>query len=134
MQWRNWIIFDQSNKTAFHIEASEPKWVNPVLNIIGVNSLRLRDIHILFIWLKIDKLNACNICWDKLNLIKLKYRKVKTSVINQTLEVKMQVSENTSERKYRSTLQSNWTFKNQKEKDKILLMLKSTINQYYFET
>ena len=30
----------------FYMEASEPKWVNPVLNIIGVNSLRLGGLHI----------------------------------------------------------------------------------------
>ena len=28
------------------MEASEPKLVNPVLNIIGVNSLRLGGLHI----------------------------------------------------------------------------------------
>ena len=28
------------------MEASMPKWVNPVLNIIGVNSLRLRGLQI----------------------------------------------------------------------------------------
>ena len=28
------------------MEASEPKWVKPVLNIIGVNSLRLGGLHI----------------------------------------------------------------------------------------
>ena len=27
-------------------EDSEPKWVNPVLNIIGVSSLRLGGLHI----------------------------------------------------------------------------------------
>ena len=30
-----------------HIEASEPKWVIPVLDIIGVNSLRLGGLHII---------------------------------------------------------------------------------------
>ena len=29
-----------------HMETSEPKWVNPTLNIIGVNSLRLGSLHI----------------------------------------------------------------------------------------
>ena len=29
------------NGTFVELEATEPKWVNPVLNIIGVNSLRL---------------------------------------------------------------------------------------------
>ena len=29
------------------MEASEPKWVNSVLNIIGVNSLRLESLHII---------------------------------------------------------------------------------------
>ena len=28
------------------MEAYEPKWVNPVLNIIGVNSLKLGGLHI----------------------------------------------------------------------------------------
>ena len=28
------------------MEASEPKWVNPVLNIIGVNSLRLGGLQL----------------------------------------------------------------------------------------
>ena len=28
------------------MEVSEPKWVNPNLNIIGINSLRLGDLHI----------------------------------------------------------------------------------------
>ena len=35
------------------MEASEPKWLNPILNIISVNSLRLGGIHIyynLFKW------------------------------------------------------------------------------------
>ena len=27
------------------IEASEPKWVNPILNIFGVNSLRLEGSY-----------------------------------------------------------------------------------------
>ena len=32
------------------MEASEPKWVNPIFNIIGVNSLRLGglQIHLFF--------------------------------------------------------------------------------------
>ena len=29
---------------------SEAKWVNPILNIIGVNSLRLRSLHLLYIF------------------------------------------------------------------------------------
>ena len=28
------------------LEASEPKWVNPILNIIGVNSLRIGGLQI----------------------------------------------------------------------------------------
>ena len=32
-----------------YIEASEPKWVNPVLNIIEVNSLRLGGLHLLVV-------------------------------------------------------------------------------------
>ena len=31
-----------------NMEASKPKWVNPILNIIGVNSLRLGGLHIIF--------------------------------------------------------------------------------------
>ena len=30
------------------MEASEPKWVNPVLDTIGVNPLGLEDLHISF--------------------------------------------------------------------------------------
>ena len=29
-----------------YLEVSEPRWVNPILNIIGVNSLRLGGLHI----------------------------------------------------------------------------------------
>ena len=29
-----------------NLEVSEPKWVNPVLNIIGVNTLRLGGLHL----------------------------------------------------------------------------------------
>ena len=32
----------------YYIEASEPKWVNPVLKTIRVNSLRLGDLHIIY--------------------------------------------------------------------------------------
>ena len=32
------------------MEASEPKWVNLVLNIIGVNTLRLRDFHLAYMF------------------------------------------------------------------------------------
>ena len=35
-----------NDKTKINFEASEPKWVNPVLNIIGVNSLRLGGLQI----------------------------------------------------------------------------------------
>ena len=38
-----------------YMESSEPKYVNPVLNIIGVNSLRLGGLHIY-----ID-LNLCDV-------------------------------------------------------------------------
>ena len=30
--------------------ASEPKWVNPVLNSIGINSLRLKGLHMILIY------------------------------------------------------------------------------------
>ena len=30
-----------------YMEASKPKWVNPVLDIIGVNSLRLGGLHVI---------------------------------------------------------------------------------------
>ena len=29
-----------------YLEASKPKWVNPILNIIGVNPLRLGGLHL----------------------------------------------------------------------------------------
>ena len=31
-------------QTGYETEVSEPKWVNLILNIIGVNSLRLEDL------------------------------------------------------------------------------------------
>ena len=31
------------------MEASEPKWVNPILNIIEVNSLRFGGLHIFLV-------------------------------------------------------------------------------------
>ena len=52
------IFYDLKKKTSFeilnyvqneiqtiYIEASEPKWANPITNIIGVNSLRLGGLH-----------------------------------------------------------------------------------------
>ena len=37
------------NTTGYtHLEVSEPKWVNPVLNIIEINSLRLGGIHLFY--------------------------------------------------------------------------------------
>ena len=41
------FIYDESfNSTKYYMEASEPKWVNSLLNIIRVNSLRLGGLHI----------------------------------------------------------------------------------------
>ena len=34
-------------KYIIYIEISEPKWVNPVLKSIGVNTLRVRGLHII---------------------------------------------------------------------------------------
>ena len=31
-----------------NLKASEPKWVNSILNIIGVNSLRLEGLHMIY--------------------------------------------------------------------------------------
>ena len=31
----------------YEMAASEPKWVNSILNITGVNSLRLEDLHLI---------------------------------------------------------------------------------------
>ena len=41
-----------------YMEASEPKLVNPVLNIIGVNSLRLGGLHMLLDY-KVSYFNIC---------------------------------------------------------------------------
>ena len=40
--WLGRIIAFQTQ----YLEAPEPKWVNPVLNTNGVNSLRLGDLHL----------------------------------------------------------------------------------------
>ena len=41
-------MYNETNayKICIYMEASEPKWVNPVLNIIKVNSLSLGGLHI----------------------------------------------------------------------------------------
>ena len=39
-------VYQCIDNMRYHMKASEPKWVNPVLNIIAVNSLRLGDLHI----------------------------------------------------------------------------------------
>ena len=41
--FNSYLIYDFS---LVYMEASEPKWVNPLSNIIGVNSLRLGGLHI----------------------------------------------------------------------------------------
>ena len=47
----NWYWFGKQNITLdiiyinHYLEASKPKWVNPILNIIGINSLRLGGLH-----------------------------------------------------------------------------------------
>ena len=53
------------------LEASKPKWVNPVLNIIGVNSLRLGDLHSSC---KVNIIRAWTIYWsaNKYNIFSLK--------------------------------------------------------------
>ena len=45
----NWLIDCpfQGYLKCFNLKASEPKWVNPILDIIWVNSLRLGDLHLL---------------------------------------------------------------------------------------
>ena len=40
------LIKYQSNNSKSYMEASEPKKVNPISNIIGVNSLRLGGLYI----------------------------------------------------------------------------------------
>ena len=40
------IMCTMAWKKVVYIEASESKWVNPVLYTIGVNSLRLEGLHI----------------------------------------------------------------------------------------
>ena len=56
-----------------YMEAFEPKWVNPVLNIIGVNSFRLGGLHIS--WEK------CNIQL-KVNILVQRWNKWKIFVIS----------------------------------------------------
>ena len=42
------IIGNNEYSCNFHMKAFEPKWVNPVLNTIRVNSLRLGGLHFIF--------------------------------------------------------------------------------------
>ena len=50
--WSNWlkdtrlILLHSRQYLIYEIEASKPKWVNPVLNIIVVNSLRLEGLQL----------------------------------------------------------------------------------------
>ena len=53
IKWNKWLVqkwifdvFDQSDNDLWDMEVYEPKWVNSILNIIGVKSLRLRILHI----------------------------------------------------------------------------------------
>ena len=42
----NWFLgFEQDNIFYNNLETYEPKWVNPVLNTIGVNSLRIGGLQ-----------------------------------------------------------------------------------------
>ena len=53
----------------WYLKVSEPKWVNPILNIIGVNSLRLGGLQIYIYKIYIIKfpliayLNSFNLFW-----------------------------------------------------------------------
>ena len=38
------------NLMYFDMEASEPNWVNSILNIIGVNSLKLGGLHVIEVY------------------------------------------------------------------------------------
>ena len=49
----NLFNLDVTVYSKFNLEASEPKWVNPILNIIGVNSLRLVGLH-LFLYIIVE--------------------------------------------------------------------------------
>ena len=49
------------------LEASEPKWVNPVLNIIGVNLLRLGAIQLTDTFVVVSLLNSCIIIFRDIN-------------------------------------------------------------------
>ena len=40
------LINEYNDELIDIMEASEPKWVNPKLNIIGVNPLRLGDLQL----------------------------------------------------------------------------------------
>ena len=57
--WKKYLHKYISENSLNDLEASEPKWVNPVLNNVGVNSLRLGGLHL--------KLEFC----EKLKEIKL---------------------------------------------------------------
>ena len=46
------------------MEASEPKWVNPVLNIIGANLLRLGGLQINVI----ENMKIQNTTWNQNNI------------------------------------------------------------------
>ena len=41
-------IFKKNTERKSYMKASEPKWINSILNIYGGNSLRLEDLHIIF--------------------------------------------------------------------------------------
>ena len=44
--WLFWYLTWKKFHVNIYLEASEPKWVNPVLNTIGVNSLKLGGLHL----------------------------------------------------------------------------------------
>ena len=43
----NLLTYNVTIQVRYHMEASEPKWVNLILNIYGVNSLRLGVLHVI---------------------------------------------------------------------------------------
>ena len=72
------------------MEASGPKWVKPVLNTIGVNSLRLGDLHIInhgefikyIITLKVRHLNYSNHQWIHTYIFIYDFRLIEVQLMN----------------------------------------------------
>ena len=57
---KNCIVIETNE----YMKASEPKWVNPILYIIGVNSLRLGGFLLSFVYL-----SEFNICLNKRKIL-----------------------------------------------------------------